>query len=162
MGEQSGHAQKKVRCRSLVLTLFSLLVAKLLSRGCVLPRAGLSRTPFKAEFPPRLRLGVYISLISVANKNGCFNVASVVVGRPDNTDDSRHAANALAQIRHPDSVAALMKVTLTTSDSDVRHHARTALGNLTGVSFSHEPNETIAAWWALNREHYLRPLPEKK
>lgn len=72
------------------------------------------------------------------------------------------AAEALARIRHPDSVAALVKVILNTRNVNNRHKARLVLGKLTGGSFSHQPNETIVKWWKLNRKHYLRPIPDKK
>ncbi|SIO29926.1 HEAT repeat [Singulisphaera sp. GP187] len=77
-------------------------------------------------------------------------------------DGFREAVNALAQIHHPDAVAAIVKVILNTRNDLVGPKARQALRDVIGISFAHEPTETIAKWWDLNREDHLRPIPEKE
>ena len=60
-------------------------------------------------------------------------------------------ADALAQIRHPDAIAALVKV-----------NAGNVLSNLTGQPFGSVPREVVTAWWEQNRGHYFLPTPENK
>lgn len=85
-----------------------------------------------------------------------------LLGPEPRPEGSQEAATALAQIRHPDSVAALVKVIINTGSGQLNTDARRALGELTGVTFYHEANEKIAEWWNQNREEYYRGIPEKK
>ena len=85
-----------------------------------------------------------------------------LLARECRPDGFRAAVDALAQIRQSDSVLALVKVLLNTRNSLAGHYARQALADVAGVSFSIEPNETVAKWWELNREGSLRPIPEKE
>jgi HEAT repeat protein len=64
--------------------------------------------------------------------------------------ESQAAADALAQIPHPDSVAALISVVI----AKRAHVCRYALNSLTGRSFSHESTQEIEQWWAANRASY--------
>lgn len=85
-----------------------------------------------------------------------------LLARGSSPEGCREAVDALAQIRHPDSVSALVKVILNTRDNLTGHHARRVLGDLVGAAFAYKPPETVAKWWELNRNDYLRPIPEKK
>jgi hypothetical protein len=67
------------------------------------------------------------------------------------SDAYKAAEEALGQIRHPDAIAALVRI----SSGNV-------LSDVTGKSFRHEPAKVIAAWWEANREHYFPPIPDKK
>jgi hypothetical protein len=71
-------------------------------------------------------------------------------------------AAALSRVRNPDSVAALVSVNLESANPQVTLHARRALGELTGRSFTFEPKETVANWWKENRQHYLGPDQERE
>lgn len=70
------------------------------------------------------------------------------------------AAQALGQIRHPDSLAALVKASETAGY--VGAAARNVLSDVTGTSFQYQPQTVIDAWWQSNRDRYYRQVPEEK
>jgi HEAT repeat protein len=89
-------------------------------------------------------------------------LAQFLLAPESRADCSDEAAEALAQFRHGESVAALVKAGLGARDDEVKRNARRALAKLTGNSFGFEPDETLAKWWEQNREHYTRAITEKK
>ena len=71
--------------------------------------------------------------------------------------DGKEICQALTQIRHPDAIAAIVKMCLETRNRNVHFCATSALRRLVG-SFSVRPSkDEVAEWWESNREYYYRP-----